>query len=51
MPTERSLSGGGGRFSYDFPAFAPTSTVTLELVGKARTLTCVLSPAILRQLR
>jgi hypothetical protein len=51
MPTERSLSGGGGRFGFDFPAFAPSSTVTLELVGKERTLTCTLSPAVLRQLR
>jgi hypothetical protein len=51
MPTERSLSGGGGRFTFDFRAFAPTASVTLELVGKARTLSCVLSTSVLRQLR
>ena len=50
-PVERSLSGGGGRFTFDYPAFAPTATVTLELVGKERTLTCALSTAVLRQLR
>jgi hypothetical protein len=50
-PTERSIAGGGGRFTFDYPAFAPTTAVTLELTGKARTLSCVLSPAVLRQLR
>jgi hypothetical protein len=51
VPTERALRGGGGQFTFDYPAFAPTTTVTLELVGKARTLSCALSPAVLRQLR
>jgi hypothetical protein len=51
MPMERSLSGGGGRFTFDYPAFAPTAPVTLELVGKAGTLSCALSTAVLRQLR
>lgn len=48
---ERSLSGGGGRFTFDYPTFAPTATVTLDLVGKDRTLSCAISPAVLRQLR
>ena len=48
---ERSLSGGGGRFTFDYPAFAPTGTVTLELVGKQRTLSCAIPPSVLRQLR
>ena len=51
MAVERSLASGGGRFTFDYPAFAPTATVTLELVGKERALSCVLSPAVLRQLR
>jgi hypothetical protein len=50
-PTERSLSGGAGRFTFDYPAFAPTATTTLEIVGKERTLSCVMAPAVLRQLR
>jgi hypothetical protein len=50
-PTERSIASGGGRFTFDFPAFAPTANVTLELVGKERTLSCVISTAVLRQLR
>lgn len=51
MPVERSIAGGGGRFVFDYAAFAPTATVTLDLVGKERTLSCALSPAVLRQLR
>ncbi len=50
-PTERSIAGGGGRFTFDYPAFAPTAPVTLELVGKDRTLSCVISSTVLRQLR
>jgi hypothetical protein len=51
MPMERSLAAGGGRFTFDYPVFAPATTVTLEMVGKQRTLSCALPPAILRQLR
>jgi hypothetical protein len=48
---ERSLAAGGGRFTFDYPAFAPTAAVTLDMVGKERTLSCVMAPAVLRQLR
>ena len=50
-PTERSFASGGGRFTFDYAAFAPTASVTLELVGQDRTLSCVISSAVLRQLR
>lgn len=48
---ERSLAGGGGRFTFDYPAFAATASVTLDMVGKERTLSCVLPASVLRQLR
>ena len=51
MATARSVSGGGGQFTFDYPAFAPTSAVTLEMVGAERTLTCTIPPAMLRQMR
>jgi hypothetical protein len=51
MAMERSLSAGGGRFTFDYPAFAPTAAVTIEMVGKERTLTCALPTTVLRQLR
>ena len=50
-PVERSLADGGGRFVFDYPAFAPTASVTLEMIGKERTLTCTIAPDVLRQLR
>jgi hypothetical protein len=50
-PVASTLDSGGGNFIYDFPAFAPTGTVTLEMAGKTRTQTCVISPAVLARFR
>lgn len=50
-PIARSVSGGGGRFTYDFPAFAATASVTLDLVGKANTISCVIAQPVLAQFR
>ena len=51
QPTVRTVSGGAGNFTYDYPAWAPTSSVTLEMVGKTRTISCVIAPEVLRQFR
>ena len=48
-PVERSVR--TGRFTFDYPAWAPTGTVTLDLVGDARTISCVIDPAVLQQFR
>ncbi|MFB3854007.1 MAG: hypothetical protein ACE148_09315 [Vicinamibacterales bacterium] len=48
---ETAVSGGTGRFTFDYAAWAPTATVRLELSGKARTVTCVIPPAVLRRMR
>jgi hypothetical protein len=48
---ERSVSGGGGRFTFDYPKFAPTADLTLQLVGRTRTLSCLIPQAVLTQLR
>jgi len=42
---------GGGRFTFDFPAFAATASVTLELVGKTKTLSCLIEQPVLAQFR
>jgi hypothetical protein len=51
VSVDRSLSGGGGRFTFDTGVFSPSAELMLELVGRERTLTCVLPQAVLRQLR
>jgi hypothetical protein len=49
-PTARSVS-TASRFTFDFPAFAPTAPVTLDLVGKERTVSCSIDTATLRRMR
>ena len=48
---DRSIADGSGRFTFDYSAWAPTGSVKLDLVGKARTISCVIPAAVLRQFR
>ncbi len=48
---DRSIADGIGRFTFDYSVWAPTSSVKLDLVGKARTISCVIPAAVLRQFR
>jgi hypothetical protein len=41
----------GGRFTFDYPAFAPGAMLTLDLIGKSRTISCVIAPAVLARMR
>ena len=50
-PVDRSVRDGSGRATYDYAAWAPTAAVTLDLVGEARTVSCVIPPAVLQQFR
>ena len=50
-PVDRAVSGGAGRATYDYAAWAPTTTVTLDLVGETRTISCIIEPAVLQQFR
>src|SRR5262245_11523371 len=50
-PVSRTTMDGGGRFTFDFPAFAATANVTLELVGKTKTISCLIEPPVLAQFR
>jgi hypothetical protein len=50
-PVDRSVSDGTGRFTFDYSAWAPTTTVRLDMAGKTRTIACVISPAVLKQFR
>ncbi len=50
-PVDRSLANNGGRFTFDYPAFAATAPVTLDMVGQARTISCAIDAATLRTFR
>lgn len=50
-PPTQSLEAGGGSFIFDFDAFAPADEVTIEMIGKARTVSCVLDRAVLSAMR
>jgi hypothetical protein len=50
-PDTRTIDGTSGNFIFGFPPFAPTGTITLDMVGKTRTLSCVLDRAALSRLR
>jgi hypothetical protein len=50
-PETRTIDGTSGNFIFGFPPFAPTATITLDMVGKARTQSCVLDRAALSRLR
>jgi len=46
-----SASGGNGNFTFDYAPWAPTASVTLNLIGKTRTISCLIPPDVLRQFR
>jgi len=50
-PVTQSLESGGGKFIFDFPVFAPTADLTIELAGRARTVTCAVDKSVLATFR
>jgi len=50
-PATQSLEAGGGSFIFDFAPFHPNQPITFEMVGKQRTLSCVLDTAVLATMR
>ena len=50
-PVSRTMMDGGGRFTFDFPAFAANGSITLDLVGKSKTISCVIDQSVLAQFR
>ena len=47
----RSPVEGGMRITYDYPAWAATAGVTLDIVGNAKTISCVIDQSVLAQMR
>ncbi len=50
-PATQSLDDGGGRFIFDVAPFAPTAPITIEMVGRARTVSCLVGRDVLAKLR
>jgi len=50
-PDTRTIDGTSGNFIFGFPPFAPTASITVDMVGKARTQSCVLDRTALSRLR
>ena len=50
-PSTQSVDEAGGRFIFDFAAFAPTGDITLELAGSSRTIRCLVEKSVLARLR
>jgi len=50
-PLDRSVSGGGGRYTFDTPMLAPTANVVIDLVGSQRTVSCQVPRAVLQEMR
>jgi hypothetical protein len=50
-PTARALDATGGKFTFDFPPFAPTADIAIEVAGALRTRTCTVGQAVLAAFR
>ncbi|MGH7486158.1 MAG: hypothetical protein ACRD3J_02695 [Thermoanaerobaculia bacterium] len=50
-PVARALEPTGGKFTFDFAAFAPTADIIIEVAGKIRTRTCSVDRTVLKAFR
>jgi hypothetical protein len=50
-PIAHALETTGGKFTFDFAAFAPTTDITIEVAGKVRTRTCTVEQSVLTMFR
>jgi hypothetical protein len=50
-PTSKSIDGAKGSFTFDFPAWAPTADITIEMVGKTGTKSCLVPRSLLQRFR
>jgi hypothetical protein len=50
-PATQSLDAKGGRFIFDFAAFAPTGDMTIDFIGKSATRACLIEQSALARLR
>lgn len=47
----QQITGGGGSFFFDYATFAATAPITIEMVGKTKTVTCAIDKVNLSRMR
>jgi len=50
-PVSQFFDAGVGNFTFDFPAFAATGDITIEMIGKTRTVACAVAQPVLAAMR
>jgi hypothetical protein len=50
-PATQTVARGSGTFIFDFPAFAPTGNLTIELIGQTGTIKCAVDRSVLARFR
>jgi len=50
-PVSKSVDAGVGNFIFDFAAFAPTGSLTIDMIGKSRTVSCQIDQSVLALFR
>jgi hypothetical protein len=50
-PAARALDTTGGKFTFDFAPFAPTTGITIDVIGSLRTRSCSIEPSVLTMFR
>jgi hypothetical protein len=50
-PATQSVDPADSRFTFDYPAFAATGDITIDIVGKARTISCSVPQSVLLKFR
>jgi hypothetical protein len=50
-PVSQSLDAGDASFTFDFPAFAATGDITIDLIGRAATRSCLVEQPVLSRFR
>ena len=50
-PLAKAVDATGGKFTFDFPAVAPTADITIEIAGRSRTQSCLVPQPVLTTFR
>ena len=51
QPISQFMDAGGGNYTYDCPTFAATSSITIDMIGKSRTVACRIPQPVLALMR